>query len=733
MAPKLAAFQRPDHAEREALRAHRRGLRGAARRRASRPSSSGWPGSTTRTSCAPGAKLDAAAKKRLSEINQRLADALHELQPERARRRERLRAGRSRTRPTSPACRSRCARRGRGRGRARGQQGQVGDRQHALERRAVPHLLRPARPAREGLAHVRQPRRQRRRARQQRDHHRDPEAARRARQAARLRDARALAPRERDGQDARARDGADGGGVDAGGRRACARRSPTCRPSPTRKARGITIEPWDYRYYAEKVRKAKYDLDENEVKPYLQLEKLREGMFWVAGELFGFRFTPVDRERARLPPRRARLGGDGRRRASTSGLWYFDPYARPGKRSGAWMNAYRNQERFDGEVTTIVSNNANFVKGKPGEPVLISWDDADDAVPRVRPRAARPELERELSVAVRHRRGARLRRVPVAAARALARRRRRCSTASRCTTRPASRSRRRWSRRSSAPRRSTRASPPSSTSSSALVDMKLHLAGDAADRPGRVRARDAGRARHAARDRDAPPHAAVQPRLRGRRLLGRLLQLPVGRHADAPTPSRRSPRRGGPYDKAVAKRLDEHVFSVGQHGRPGRGVPRLPRPRRRHRRADAQARLPGAKAPAASAARGFGVRTPTTFTRGGGRAGEVLTPGCRPGRAGTHTPRPTRGSAGSDPTCRRGPPPCSTRNSSGWSSVLSRRSRATHLAGSKYCTWLSHRPGGDQQRRVGLRARRCRTANTTACSRRTPSRSGCPTRRTRWS
>jgi peptidyl-dipeptidase Dcp len=58
------------------------------------------------------------------------------------------------------------------------------------------------------------------------------------------------------------------------------------------------------------------------------------------------------------------------------GLWYFDPYARVGKRSGAWMNAYRNQERFDGEVATIVSNNANFVKGKPGEPLLISWTDA---------------------------------------------------------------------------------------------------------------------------------------------------------------------------------------------------------------------------------------------------------------------------------------------------------------------------------------------------------------------
>jgi peptidyl-dipeptidase Dcp len=57
------------------------------------------------------------------------------------------------------------------------------------------------------------------------------------------------------------------------------------------------------------------------------------------------------------------------------GLWYFDPYARTGKRSGAWMNAYRSQSTFDGKVTTIVSNNANFVKGAPGQPVLVSWDD----------------------------------------------------------------------------------------------------------------------------------------------------------------------------------------------------------------------------------------------------------------------------------------------------------------------------------------------------------------------
>jgi peptidyl-dipeptidase Dcp len=138
---------------------------------------------------------------------------------------------------------------------------------------------------------------------------------------------------------------------------------------------GIKIEPWDYRYYAEKVRIAKYALDQNEVKPYLQLEKLREGMFWVAGELFNFSFTPVMDVPAYHPDVRVWEVKD-KTTGKHVGLWYFDPYARAGKRSGAWMNSYRSQERLDEDVTTIVSNNSNFVKGKPGEPVLISWDDA---------------------------------------------------------------------------------------------------------------------------------------------------------------------------------------------------------------------------------------------------------------------------------------------------------------------------------------------------------------------
>ena len=137
----------------------------------------------------------------------------------------------------------------------------------------------------------------------------------------------------------------------------------------------IKIEPWDYRYYMEKVRKAKYDLDQNEIKPYLQLEKLREGIFWVAGELFNFNFTPVTNVPVAHPDIRVWEVTDKTSKKHI-GLWYFDPYARAGKRSGAWMNTYRTQERVNGDITTIVSNNANFVKGKPGEPLLISWDDA---------------------------------------------------------------------------------------------------------------------------------------------------------------------------------------------------------------------------------------------------------------------------------------------------------------------------------------------------------------------
>ncbi|NHZ72842.1 MAG: M3 family peptidase, partial [Nitrospirae bacterium] len=140
---------------------------------------------------------------------------------------------------------------------------------------------------------------------------------------------------------------------------------------------GIEIEPWDYRYYAEKVRLAKYDLDSEEVKQYLQLENLREAMFFMAGEVFNFGFEPVPEgsvpvfhEDVRVWEVTDRTTGDH------VGLWYLDPYARTGKRSGAWATTYRTHENIDGEITVLGSNNSNFIKGAPGEPVLISWDDA---------------------------------------------------------------------------------------------------------------------------------------------------------------------------------------------------------------------------------------------------------------------------------------------------------------------------------------------------------------------
>lgn len=137
---------------------------------------------------------------------------------------------------------------------------------------------------------------------------------------------------------------------------------------------GFRIAPWDYRYYAEKLRKAQYDLDLNEVKPYLQLDHVREAMFYAAGRLYGFKFTPVRDVPVFHPDVTVwKVERDGR----LVGLWYFDPFARAGKNSGAWMTAYRVQSRLDGVQVPLVSNNANFVKAPPGEVTTISYDDAN--------------------------------------------------------------------------------------------------------------------------------------------------------------------------------------------------------------------------------------------------------------------------------------------------------------------------------------------------------------------
>ena len=139
----------------------------------------------------------------------------------------------------------------------------------------------------------------------------------------------------------------------------------------------ITIEPWDYRYYAEKVRVAKYDLNSDEVKQYLQLDKLRDAMFYVAGRLFNYDFNPVPKGSVPVFHQDVNVWEvTDKDTGDHIGLWYLDPYARQGKRSGAWATTYRSHTTFEGKKTVLASNNSNFVKPAEGEALLVSWDDA---------------------------------------------------------------------------------------------------------------------------------------------------------------------------------------------------------------------------------------------------------------------------------------------------------------------------------------------------------------------
>ncbi len=140
-------------------------------------------------------------------------------------------------------------------------------------------------------------------------------------------------------------------------------------------ADNITIEPWDYRFYAEKVRKAKYDLDQEAIKPYFQLDNMVAAMFDAAGKLYGMSFTENTGTVPVFEPnvRTFEVKRDGK----IIGLFYLDNFARAGKRSGAWMTTYRSQHRLGGKNDIILaSNNNNFVPGANGTPTLISIDDA---------------------------------------------------------------------------------------------------------------------------------------------------------------------------------------------------------------------------------------------------------------------------------------------------------------------------------------------------------------------
>jgi len=134
------------------------------------------------------------------------------------------------------------------------------------------------------------------------------------------------------------------------------------------------LAAWDWRYYADKVRKRRFDFDSSELKPYLQLDKVIEASFYTASRLFGLSFEEVHDVPTWHPDVRVwKVMGEGGRLV---GLFLGDYFARASKRSGAWMNGLRDQQRLTGDVRPIVINVMNFSKPPAGKPALLSFDDA---------------------------------------------------------------------------------------------------------------------------------------------------------------------------------------------------------------------------------------------------------------------------------------------------------------------------------------------------------------------
>ncbi|MCB9652092.1 MAG: M3 family metallopeptidase [Deltaproteobacteria bacterium] len=137
------------------------------------------------------------------------------------------------------------------------------------------------------------------------------------------------------------------------------------------------IQPWDYRYYMEKVRQQKYALDQTEFKNYFELNNMIQASYFMAGKLYGYAFEEVTGQFPVFHPDVRVFHVTNASDGSHVGYLYRDDFARQYKRSGAWQATYQGQSKFDGQVDAIVSNNNNFTKGAEGEPVLISLDDAE--------------------------------------------------------------------------------------------------------------------------------------------------------------------------------------------------------------------------------------------------------------------------------------------------------------------------------------------------------------------
>jgi peptidyl-dipeptidase Dcp len=134
------------------------------------------------------------------------------------------------------------------------------------------------------------------------------------------------------------------------------------------------LEAWDWRYYAEKLRQRAFDFDEAAIKPYLDLDSLIEAAFYTAQRLFGLSFKPRPDAPGWHPDVRVWEVRDGG--GKKVGLFFGDYFARPSKRSGAWMTSLRDQERLAGSIDALIINVCNFAKAPSGEPTLLSFDDA---------------------------------------------------------------------------------------------------------------------------------------------------------------------------------------------------------------------------------------------------------------------------------------------------------------------------------------------------------------------
>ena len=353
------------------------------------------------------------------------------------------------------------------------------------------------------------------------------------------------------------------------------------------KLAGHRIEPWDYRFYADKVRRKRYALDSDEVKQYLQLPKLREAMFMVAGELFGFTFTPLPAGKVPVFHQDVKVWEvKSKESGEHIGLWYLDPFARTGKRSGAWANSYRGHTTFDGLKTVLSSNNSNFIKG--AEPPLISWDDAQTffhefghALHALSSNVAYRTLnggvrdytefqsqllERWLltdrvinEYLVHHETGEPMPKELVAKIK-------KASTFN-------------------------QGFGTTEYLASALMDMKYHTVDPAGLDPDKFEREELtalGLPRQIVMRHRSPHFSHVfsgEGYAAG--YYGYLWADVLT--ADAAEAFASAP--GGFYDKALAKKLVDHLFAPTQRGRPRRGVPRLPRTRRRDRRAHARPRL----------------------------------------------------------------------------------------------------------------------------------------------